>query len=193
MLAELYGTALGSWRIKRLPSGQPVAVQGRAAGPSISLSHSRGWVACAVCSSAQVGVDVEVARPRRNWRAIAREAFGAGEIERARTEREFYRIWTLREALAKAEGKGLDRVADGLDRGHLGPLDGTWSTMAEGKLRLLHHQSLRSTVFLSVAVVGLESAQIAEVSRNLHISVAYVGGAETSLSNAREDMRESRF
>lgn len=188
MLADLYGTVRGAWRIVHLPSGQPVALLGDEPGPSISLSHSRGWLACAVSGTGTIGVDVEVMRSGRDWRGIARAAFGPREIARAATEHEFYRIWTLREALAKANGRGLDHAADGVDRVHLGPSEGIWSTASSAEIQLFHHHAPRPGVFLSVAVLGLKTAQIAEVLCDLHITVAYLDDAECAETERKGEL-----
>jgi len=126
LLAESTGAPSG-WTFDVDISGQPVArlrCGGRA--PSITISHSGGWVACAVANGGQIGIDIEVCRPGRDIMGIAGLAFGPGE--RRDVEREgavaFYRVWTLREALAKARGRGLAQVADGIDRIERSPADG---------------------------------------------------------------------
>jgi 4'-phosphopantetheinyl transferase len=118
LLAESTGAPLG-WTFEVETSGRPIARQkGSARAPAIAISHSGGWVACAVARSGQIGIDIEVERPGRDIMGIAGLAFGDGE--RRDVEREgaaaFYRIWTAREALAKARGYGLAEAADGIDR-----------------------------------------------------------------------------
>jgi 4'-phosphopantetheinyl transferase len=118
LLAESTGAPSG-WMFDVEISGRPI-VRRRGCGPvpSIAISHSGGWVACAVASRGQIGIDIEAHRPGRDITGIAEFAFGAGE--RRDVEREgaaaFYRIWTSREALAKARGSGLAEAADGIDR-----------------------------------------------------------------------------
>ena len=46
----------GDWKFRQLPGGKPV-VEGAAL--SLSLSHARGIVACAVASRPSIGIDVE--------------------------------------------------------------------------------------------------------------------------------------
>jgi 4'-phosphopantetheinyl transferase len=118
LLAQSTGAAFG-WTFHAELSGRPVAR--RRSGcrvPSIAISHSGGWVACAVATSGQIGIDIEAYRLGRDIMGIAGLAFG--ERERQDAEREgaaaFYRIWTSREALAKARGRGLAEAADGIDR-----------------------------------------------------------------------------
>ena len=102
-------TGQTGWQVERAPHGKPSVrdAQGEA-GPAISLAHSRGLVAVAVCAAGAVGIDVE--RPRkRDFSALAEQAFGPREITEiaAAGGGAFYRIWTLREAMAKATGAGL--------------------------------------------------------------------------------------
>jgi len=86
-------------------------------GPHISLAHTRGMVIAAISLAGPIGVDVEAHRPR----AFAQIAdVGFGPVERSRVLEmglaEFYRIWTLREAIGKATGDGLAMALDGVDR-----------------------------------------------------------------------------
>lgn len=94
----------------------------------ISLSHSHASLACAATRLGPVGIDLEVARPHRDLAGIAGFAFGPKEQSRAAAEGAdgFYRIWTLREAIAKADGIGLAQAADRNDRVESGPATGDW-------------------------------------------------------------------
>lgn len=77
----------------------------------ISLSHGGGLVA-AMVASAPCGVDIERQRATRITR-VAERYFAPAEAEWLRTrdnataERDFFRLWTLKEACAKALGQGL--------------------------------------------------------------------------------------
>jgi 4'-phosphopantetheinyl transferase len=105
-------TGRADWIVVRAASGKPsvVAADGRD-GPSVSLSHSHGRIAVAVAWSVQIGIDVERHRPR-DFVALADQAFGPVEQREVAAEGlgAFYRIWTLREAMAKATGDGLTLV-----------------------------------------------------------------------------------
>jgi 4'-phosphopantetheinyl transferase len=83
----------------------------------VSLSHTGGWLAGALGVDRLIGIDIECHRPNRNFAALASAAFGPQE--RCQVDRggasAFYRIWTLREAMAKANGVGLSFVCDGRD------------------------------------------------------------------------------
>lgn len=81
-----------------------------------SLSHTEGLVACSVALR-RVGIDVEKIpikeKGGRNWDLLARRFFSADEkkhlFSRAPEARQrvFYEIFTLKEAIAKADGRGL--------------------------------------------------------------------------------------
>jgi phosphopantetheinyl transferase len=65
----------------------------------------------------RLGVDGESLDTDRNWRPLAKEFFCTGEIDvlvrcaGEKAEREaFYRLWTRKEALAKASGQGVHNL-----------------------------------------------------------------------------------
>lgn len=82
-----------------------------------NLSHSHGAVACALCRSAAVGVDVEDAGRDTDF-SIADRFFSSSEAELvskatgAEKRTRFFDIWTLKEAYIKAVGKGLSIPLD---------------------------------------------------------------------------------
>lgn len=100
------------WRFASRAGGKPDCTDCRV---EISLSHTRGLAACAVSSTAAVGVDVEriVARPIRD---VFGFAFAAAEArwldghDRAQAGVAFTRLWTLKEACVKASGDGLQAL-----------------------------------------------------------------------------------
>jgi 4'-phosphopantetheinyl transferase len=78
-----------------------------ASHPSVSLSHSRGWVACAVSADTPLGLDIEMHDASRDLMALSQAAFSALEhgwlsqqTEASRTA-EFYALWSSKEALYK--------------------------------------------------------------------------------------------
>jgi 4'-phosphopantetheinyl transferase len=93
------------------------------AGWHISLSHATG-LAAAMVATAPCGVDIELPRRAditavaRRYFAVAEQAWLATLPEAARPDA-FFRLWTLKEAAAKAMGAGLaghlDRLAFRLD------------------------------------------------------------------------------
>lgn len=95
------------------PDGRPLLrVDGDAAPLHLSLSHSGEWLALALADT-PVGVDIELPRRVRDWRALARFVFSPEECERVDTAAEetraeiFHALWTLKEAHGKRSGEGL--------------------------------------------------------------------------------------
>ena len=115
----------GSFDIVRDPAGRPLVAN--EPGIFVSLSHSQASLACAATHVGPIGIDLEVPRPQRDLAGIAAFAFGPKEqIRAAAGPAAFYRIWTLREAIAKATGVGLAQAADRQDRVDGGPETGAW-------------------------------------------------------------------
>ncbi|MET0330571.1 MAG: 4'-phosphopantetheinyl transferase superfamily protein [Dyella sp.] len=83
-------------------------------------SHSGEQALVAIAHGIAPGIDLERIRPRRSAMEIARRYFAADELawletidERASRELAFLRLWTAKEAVLKAHGRG---IAFGLDR-----------------------------------------------------------------------------
>lgn len=79
-------------------------------GPlDFNLSHSGGWVICSISDTHRVGVDVEKVRPvlLDDFRQVISRT--EQEMIKAESEpyRVFYDLWTRKEAVAKADGRGL--------------------------------------------------------------------------------------
>lgn len=105
------------------------------------MSHSGSWVAYAATFAGEIGIDIEQVRHSRNHLGIAEHAFGLNETEVVRRfgSARFYAIWTLREAIAKATGKGLQMAADGRDRVHDGPDNSSkWVSLEDADWWLMH-------------------------------------------------------
>jgi phosphopantetheinyl transferase len=117
VLAAYVGGPEAEVHIRRDPGGRPrLAASGRGAW-EFSLSHARDLVAVAVARGVAVGVDVESTRSltQVGWSQVfgLDAAFEGAELAAIRamplsTARpEIVRLWTLKEALAKAVGKGI--------------------------------------------------------------------------------------
>jgi 4'-phosphopantetheinyl transferase len=84
-----------------------VLADSQSAQPSFSLSHSGDWVACAVSSSGNLGVDIELNDPTRSILDVSRVAFHPNEYAWLLQQSEagrlsaFYQLWCAREALFK--------------------------------------------------------------------------------------------
>ncbi len=87
-------------------------------GVSFNISHTADCVACGVCEKYPMGLDVERVADRIEPLSIAQRFFSDSEskdlnqvAKDVRLDR-FFRIWTLKEALAKAHGSGLSTPID---------------------------------------------------------------------------------
>ncbi len=102
-------------RLMREPHGRPVLEPGQRGRPalSFSLTHTRGFAACALLRGAPVGIDAEDVRRPVDLDAVARRWFAPSEcrlleeLPRERRADAFFRIWTAKEAILKATGLGL--------------------------------------------------------------------------------------
>lgn len=78
--------------------------------PDFSISHSGDWLWLAI-GEQPLGLDVEQHRPRRNLDKLMAHVLSPRELAWVSTQddelRAFYRLWTLREAVLKASGRGL--------------------------------------------------------------------------------------
>lgn len=80
---------------------------------TVSLSHTLGVVAVALSIENLVGVDVEEIKPEASDSEVARSVFSQREYQEwirctgESRSAEFFRLWTLKEAVLKAAGIGL--------------------------------------------------------------------------------------
>jgi 4'-phosphopantetheinyl transferase len=88
-----------------------------------NISHSGDWIVLAVSDSA-IGVDTEQVNPSFDFNDVIKEYFSLEEARSILEEKSpdrFFMIWTRKEALTKATGKGLDedlKFIPGLDGDH---------------------------------------------------------------------------
>jgi len=102
------------WRFSKNAYGRP-EIQPGCGQPSLrfNLSHTEGLVACAITRSAAVGIDVECITRSSDLQAIAEVSFAPEELTvlsqlpNHAWGQHFFRLWTLKEAYVKAQGKGL--------------------------------------------------------------------------------------
>jgi 4'-phosphopantetheinyl transferase len=121
-----------AWRFERNRYGRPFISYPPSAEPlHFSLSHTDGFVACAVSCCERVGIDVEATDRSVAPLEIARTFFSSAELgdlislPPSQQKDQFFDMWTMKEAYAKARGLGfhlpLDefsiRVAPGGKRG----------------------------------------------------------------------------
>ena len=85
-----------------------------------NLSHSEGRALLGIIGDRELGVDVELVRPVSDAADIASryfcptEARFLSDLSRERLDREFLRMWTVKEAIAKCNGDGLNSPLDKL-------------------------------------------------------------------------------
>ncbi|AXQ29282.1 hypothetical protein D0B54_11535 [Solimonas sp. K1W22B-7] len=113
LLAEHYGGQPLDWELSSEPNAPPAVASGDYRHLKLGLSHSGGWVGCAV-SEHPVGLDLEtLTRPRKVMliAATACNEAECAELSALPPDRQlavFYRMWTLKEAWLKQRGLGLD-------------------------------------------------------------------------------------
>ena len=101
----------------------------RETGLRFNLSHSNGVGAIALCEGREVGIDIEARRDGLRIEGIARRFLppnAVRELEgRTGEDRsgEFFRAWVRQEAFAKANGAGLERIAERPDPDRWSTLD----------------------------------------------------------------------
>jgi len=81
---------------------------------SFNLSHSGSWGLVAVATAGNIGVDIEEIRTLDRMERLAQDTFAPGEyaelsaIDEMRRLDGFFACWTRKEALIKADGRGLE-------------------------------------------------------------------------------------
>jgi 4'-phosphopantetheinyl transferase len=118
-LASVTDRPAADWRFIVEKQGKPRIDPGDGV-PELrfNLSHTRGFVACAICIGSEIGIDVETFATERANLDIAARHFSPSEVAILRSttlDRQpvvFFRFWTLKEAFIKATGQGLSRALD---------------------------------------------------------------------------------
>jgi 4'-phosphopantetheinyl transferase len=92
--------------LKTSPNHKPYFVD---ASFDFSIAHSENIVVCAIATSTKIGIDLEYLKPI-DW-ALYQDYLTENEIEflqrSSNTNKDFYTIWTQKEALSKATGLGI--------------------------------------------------------------------------------------
>ncbi|TDS13866.1 4'-phosphopantetheinyl transferase family protein [Sphingobacterium paludis] len=75
-----------------------------------NISHSHNHVVCAFSTQGKVGVDIERIRPidYRNFKKVFREDEWSRIKSSADPVQTFFHIWTAKESILKADGRGLN-------------------------------------------------------------------------------------
>lgn len=139
--------------ILRDPGGRPV-FEARAGEilPAISISHADGFVAAAHGFVPRLGLDIECSGKQRDIQGIAELAFGPAERRQVAQSGSdaFYRIWTGREALAKATSHALLQVTDRRDY-FTAMSDGPTHVHVDGEVWTIAHARPWDDMCLAVA------------------------------------------
>ncbi len=114
ILAERLGCAAAELSFGYLEHGKPYArIAGRSVDTAFNVSHSGRHGLIAVAGGDCVGVDVEERAAQRDLAGIGSFVYGPQEQRLLRTTeggekvRQFYRLWSMKEALIKALGTGF--------------------------------------------------------------------------------------
>jgi len=115
--------------------GKPRLADEANAALTFNLSHSGDWGLCAVTAGSEVGVDIERIDRTLDYAQLAKRFFSPAEYARLdtcpakRRKREFFRIWTRKEAWLKGKGGGFSEPDQALAPVFLGrncACDGVW-------------------------------------------------------------------
>jgi len=123
LLAGYLHCAPAQVRLERGEHGKPFLPE--RPGLQFNLSHSGGALLLGIGHAQPLGVDIETAARRRPVLELARRYFSAaetaalGRLDAARQQEAFLNLWSCKEAVVKALGRGigfgLARVAFDLD------------------------------------------------------------------------------
>jgi 4'-phosphopantetheinyl transferase len=114
MLSGQAPRPLAVWRFTTNVHGKPEVLRDAGTPPlRFNLSHTRGLVAVALTLEHDVGIDVELVDSKRFSFDLAARTFAPEEVELLRATlaadqpQALFAIWTLKEAVIKAMGRGL--------------------------------------------------------------------------------------
>ena len=96
-----------------------------------NVSHTKGAAVLAFAHDVEIGIDIEHARRKVDVEGVGRRVFtrleqdGLRKLGEASALREFFRLWTAKEAYLKATGSGLSvdpaSIEANLERGQFSP------------------------------------------------------------------------
>ncbi len=92
-------------------NGKPFLVQ--SLGIQFNISHTRGCAVLALCHDHEIGIDIEDTGRRTDIDGVAGKVFTRREREmlmqlhKNEKRRHFFRLWTAKESLMKATGRGF--------------------------------------------------------------------------------------
>jgi 4'-phosphopantetheinyl transferase len=103
-------------------TGKPYLAAGLSdKGINFNISHAGNLLMIGICETVEIGIDVEKIKERENLSDVAKRFFTSRENELINSFsgeeklKVFYRLWTLKEAYAKARGISMVSVLDGTE------------------------------------------------------------------------------
>jgi 4'-phosphopantetheinyl transferase len=179
VLARQTGCPAETWRLDRDPNGKPVAHTDGREPIEIAISHSHQLVTCAITDMGPIGIDVEYCVPDRSFAGIAMTAFGEREHHAVSTGglETFYKIWSLREALAKASGVGFPLQCSRNDLFAGAPDEGTWSRPVGRERWTFGYKTIGGAYSFGVALRSASWGSAGAALNNAISSLAPEGGA----------------
>lgn len=115
-LSECVGVHPGELRFRYGSNGKPALANPLSGRLEFNISHTDDLVVMAVSEQCPVGVDVEPVREIEDLAAISQLSLSSGERKELfadhKTEwsRRFLKYWTSKEAVLKAQGRGLSEL-----------------------------------------------------------------------------------
>ncbi|HXN87413.1 MAG TPA: 4'-phosphopantetheinyl transferase superfamily protein [Candidatus Binataceae bacterium] len=171
LLEREAGDHAASWQLVANADCKPILVTPDGLSTiDVSMSHSGMRVAAAITDVGAIGVDLEYRTSRRSISEIAAYAFGPqeGQVVEAGGLAAFYRIWTLREALAKAIGIGFPMLADRRDYFAEAPTSGEWERVIDGRRWNFFASEIDSDYAIAVAIAPRASMPLALTIRKFN-------------------------
>jgi len=157
------------WQFAATVLGKPYIQHPQGLDLQLNLSHSRDVTACAITIDHNVGVDVEAMDRDARYTRIAERFFAPQEAQMLHSlpadkqAETFIRLWTLKEALLKACGRGLSV-----------PLDCMCFSLTDDRAALvrLHDPWLGDPADWQLAEVRVQCAGSPSDATAYHIAVA---------------------
>ena len=121
-----------------------------------NISHADDWAVCAYSTQGDIGVDIEKRTPidiREYKDVLTTDEFASLNRD---SDVDFFRLWTLKEAIIKADGRGFYLSPTSFTLPHL--LVNNTGIKVAGKYWYLYSQDIESEYVLSVASTSYRTA-----------------------------------
>lgn len=133
-LSACAGLSPSAWQFRRTKSGKPFISTPRGYGMELSISHTEGLVACVIATQ-RCGIDVEKVRELPYLGNLATLVCSQRELERGVSGldlRQFFRIWSVKEAYAKASDQAAAFRPRGIEVNLGKPGNEAWQPSVKG-------------------------------------------------------------